>query len=210
MAMNVVGQYECEHTSGLGFDYFTSRVDTLTIYADGRFELVVQNKSRISSSANKLKFDSQADTTRMGGTYSVQGLQLALTFSNGGFEPGQLAPDGSGVTLGPNFFKKVSDNTFLPNTERLQKNMTDMQKGLEIAGKIGGFAMKAVKGLNEMIKTDEPQANQQQKPTPQQQPPVPASAAPKPAQASSFCEYCGTPLRPGRKFCGNCGKPVNP
>ena len=47
----ITGQYECVHHSGIGLDYFTSRIDRLVLYPDGRFTLSVQQMSRVANAA---------------------------------------------------------------------------------------------------------------------------------------------------------------
>ena len=54
MMKPITGQYECVHRSAVGLDYFTSRIDRLTLQADGRFALIVQDRSRIANAAQSL------------------------------------------------------------------------------------------------------------------------------------------------------------
>src|SRR5258707_10425724 len=51
---SLTGQYECSHRSALGLDYFTARLDRLTLYANGRFSLITQDKSRLIHAAKNL------------------------------------------------------------------------------------------------------------------------------------------------------------
>src|ERR1051326_7650884 len=146
MMKPITGQYECAHTSGVGLDYFTSRIDRLTLQPNGRFTLVVQDRSRLANAAQSFisgqQVNSSAPETRREGNFTQQGNTLTLRFDDGTQEQGQLAWNGEGVQIGQNFFNKVSDSTLLPPTNRLKKDMDDIAKGLKIAGAIGGFAMK--------------------------------------------------------------------
>jgi hypothetical protein len=215
----VTGQYECVHSSGMGLDYFTARIDALTLFANGRFTLNVQQRSRAIHAAQAFvqgqPVNANAPEMLQEGTYTVQGNHVLLSFANGGFENAQLAPDGSGLTIGPNHFNKVSDSTSLPPTHRLQQNMDDIAKGLKIAGSIGGMAVKAVKTMQSTLQSTSSTPNQSQstsygqnaQPTPPQsgtshpqQPPV----QPQPA-GSLCCDQCGAHVRPGKRFCNNCG-----
>jgi Predicted membrane protein len=159
----VTGQYECVHGAGVGLEYFTARIDTLTLYADGHFQLKVQQRSRVGQAAQSLLQGQQPTTNvpenQQEGSYQLQGSQLAFNFANGGFEQGMLDADGTGLTLGPNHFTKVSDSTMLPSTHRMQQNMDDIAKGLKIAGTIGGFAMKAAKTIQSTIQTTQGQGS---------------------------------------------------
>ena len=178
MMKPIVGQYECVHSSGVGLDYFTSRVDRLIIQANGRFSLVVQSKSRVANAAQSLASGQQvtnaAPESRREGYYAQQNLLLTLTFDDSTHEQGQLTENGEGIQLGTIFFTKVSDSTLLPPTNRLQKDMDDIAKGLKIASTIGGFALKAAKGIQSTIQaTQAPGIG----PTPMQQ--QPAQRAPQ-------------------------------
>src|SRR5439155_53051 len=51
MTKSITGQYEYLHRSGVGLDYFTSRIDRLTLQPDGRFILTIQERSRIANAA---------------------------------------------------------------------------------------------------------------------------------------------------------------
>ena len=155
------GQYECVHKSGLGLDYFTSRVDRLTLQPSGRFVLIVQDRSRIShaaqSFANGQQVSSTAPEVRREGSYLVQGTNISLRFDDGTQQQGQLAPtsDGSSTTLqlGQDAFTKTSDSTLLPSADRLKKDMEDIAKGLKIASAIGGVAIKAFKTIHDTIQS---------------------------------------------------------
>ncbi len=162
----ITGQYECVHSSGVGLDYFTSRVDRVTLQPNGRFILTIQNQSRAANAAQSLIKGQQVsaaapETKREGSyTYQIQNSNLALQFDDGGFEQGRIEPNGEGLHIGPNFFTKVSDSTFLPPTHRLQKDMDDIAKGLKIAGTIGGMAIKAAKtiqGTIQVVQGTQPQ-----------------------------------------------------
>ncbi len=230
----VTGQYECQHRSGIGLDYFTSRIDRLIVQANGRFVLVVQEHSRVSNAAQSFisgqQVSSSAPETRREGSYNQQGTALWLNFDDGTQEQGQFSWNGDGVQIGKNFFNKVSDSTLLPPTHRMKQDMDDIAKGLKIAGAIGGMAMKAAKTINETIQStrESGTGTQPQSPPPQTapppsqnaapnqpptyQPPVQRPPAPEPAQqtvpgqpAALFCDQCGARVRPGKRFCNNCG-----
>ena len=229
---SITGQYECVHHSGLGLDYFTSRIDRLTIQANGQFIFVVQERSRISHSARSLisgqQIDTNAPETRRVGNYSYQGNDIIFYFDDGTQDQGQLTANG--IQLGNNFFEKVSDSTLLPPTHRLKSNMDDIAKGLKIAGAIGGAAIKAAKTIQDTIQTAQgvqstPTSNASSQGTNQQTqrnqvtqtPPVPTPvSATSPAQSTNdaitgqhietlFCDQCGAPVRPGKRFCNQCG-----
>ncbi|GAC1392212.1 MAG: hypothetical protein NVSMB38_14980 [Ktedonobacteraceae bacterium] len=158
MMKSVTGQYECVHRSGLGLDYFTSRVDRLTLQPSGRFVLIVQDRSRISHAAQSLasgqQVSSAAPEVRREGSYLAQGSSVSLRFDNGTQQQCQLVPNSDGsnnLQLGPDIFTKVSDSTLLPSADRLKKDMEDIAKGLKIAGAIGGVAIKAVKTIHDTI-----------------------------------------------------------
>ncbi len=158
---SVAGQYECVHKSGIGLDYFTSRLDRLTLQPNGRFVLIVQERNRISHAAQSLasgqQVSSAAPEVRREGSYFAQGINITLTFDDGTQLQGQLAAtsDGSGNTLqlGQDVFTKTSDSTLLPSADRLKKDMEDIAKGLKIAGAIGGVAIKAVKTIHDTIQS---------------------------------------------------------
>lgn len=229
---SITGQYECVHHSGLGLDYFTSRIDRLTIQVNGQFIFVVQERSRISHSARSLisgqQIDTNAPETRRVGNYSYQGNDIIFYFDDGTQDQGQLTANG--IQLGNNFFEKVSDSTLLPPTHRMKSNMDDIAKGLKIAGAIGGAAIKAAKTIQDTIQTAQgvqstPTSNASSQGTNQQTqrnqvtqtPPVPTPvSATSPAQSTNdaitgqhietlFCDQCGAPVRPGKRFCNQCG-----
>lgn len=157
---SVTGQYECVHRSGLGLDYFTSRVDRLTLQSGGRFTLIMQDRSRISNAAKSLasgqQVSSAAPEVRREGTYIAQGNTVSLRFADGTQQQCQLAINGEGITtlqLGQDTFTKVSDSTLLPSADRLKKDMEDIAKGLKIASAIGGVAIKAVKTIHDTIQS---------------------------------------------------------
>jgi hypothetical protein len=196
MMKPITGQYECMHRSGVGLDYFTSRIDRLTLYPNGRFILIVQDHSRIAGAAQSIISGQQVTTqpaeTRREGNYRYQDKSFTLFFDDGAQEQGQIAWNGEGIQMGQNFFNKVSDSTLLPPTHRLQKDMDDIAKGLKIAGTIGGMALKAAKTVQETIQTVQRQGQgPAQRPAspygPQQQaaPPYPQNVPPRPAQPGS-------------------------
>src|SRR5579863_2561119 len=159
MAKPITGQYEYQHSSGVGLDYFTSRIDRLTLLANGRFVLIIQQRSRLHNAAQSvIKGESvsmSAPETRFEGTYTTQGNTLSFIFDDGTQEQGQLSWNGEGMQFGPNYFNKVSDSTILPSTHRLKKDMDDIAKGLKIAGTIGGMAVKAAKTIHDTIQTSQ-------------------------------------------------------
>jgi zinc-ribbon domain len=226
---SLMGQYECLHGSAIGFDYFTSHLDRLTLQANGRFSYIVQEKSRIGHAAKALlsgqQVDMNAPEVRRDGRYSSQGDIVTFYFDDGAQEQGQIAANG--VQIGNDFFEKVSDSTLLPPTHRLKSNMEDIAKGLKIAGAIGGTAIKAVKTIQDTIQGAQGQASQS---TPSSNPPSQStntysqtpsyqpSQTPPPAQPAHtatpaqgqeaetlFCDQCGQPVRPGKLFCNHCG-----
>src|SRR5260221_12644378 len=155
MAKPITGQYEFVHRSGLGLDYFTSRVDRLTVPANGRFVLIIQDRSRMANAAQSLVNGQQvaptAPETRREGNYTIQGNAIVFRFDDGAQEQGQLSWNGDGLQFGPNFFNKVSDSTLLPPTNRLKKDMDDIAKGLKIASTIGGMAVNGAKTNSETM-----------------------------------------------------------
>jgi hypothetical protein len=220
----LAGQYECIHRSGVGLDHFTSRIDRLTLHHNGHFVLIIQDRSRIASAAQSLLNGQQISTaapeTQREGNYSAQGNLLLLHFDDGVRWQGQLAWNGEGVQIEQNFFNKVSDSTFLPPTQRLQKDMEDVAKGLKIAGTIGSIAIKAAKTIHETVQSA--QTPQQSSPQPAQsvpaaynpaQPPPTlvspqATSPPSDRQSSTetfYCDQCGARVRPGKHFCNQCG-----
>lgn len=226
---SLTGQYECVHRSGVGLDYFTSRIDRLTLYGNGRFLIVAQQQSRISHAARSIlsgeQVDSNAPETKREGRYTSTGNSLAFTFDDGSQAQGQVTDNG--VQIGSDFFEKVSDSTFMPPTHRLKSNMEDIAKGVKIAGEISGAAMKALKSLQDAI---QPEQGSQQPPTgtsqqaqgyqePQAQPAsppytsspsvqspyAPPASSPQMDDETHFCDQCGAPVRPGKRFCNRCG-----
>jgi hypothetical protein len=227
MTKPITGQYECQHSSGIGLDYFTSRIDRLILQPDGRFTLTIQERSRLSNAAQSLVSGQQitnaAPEKKREGTYTVQGNTIVLHFQDGTQEQGQVSWNGEGLQLGQDFFNKVSDSTLLPPTHRLQKDMDDIAKGIKIATTVGGIALKAAKTIHNTLQSTQsndaattPDAGSVRQPAPQpaQQQPQPAHPvpppppSPQPAQGQMealFCDQCGARSRPGKKFCGNCG-----
>ena len=231
MMKPITGQYECLHSSGVGLDYFTSRIDRLVLQKNGRFVLTVQDRSRIGNAAQSLLSGQQVSTaapeTKREGNYTQQGNIVSFRFDDGTQEQGQLSFNGEGIQIGKDFFNKVSDSTSLPPTHRLKKDMDDIAKGLKIAGAIGGMAIKAAKTVHDTLQ--ETQSDQNSAATPAQgpiahsqgnpvqarvppeqpapQPPVqPAQNAPSYQQVETlFCDQCGHPVRPGKRFCSACG-----
>lgn len=227
MAKPITGQYEFVHRSGVGLDYFTSRVDRLTIQADGRFVLIVQDRSRMANAAQSLLNGQQvaptAPETRREGNYIVQGNEITFRFDDGTQEQGQLSWNGDGLQFGPNFFNKVSDSTLLPPTNRLKKDMDDIAKGLKIASTIGGMAVKAAKTIHDTIQpTQEPSGGPAQTVPPPQSPvppahpaaqPMPQAQPAQPAQTpSSHSPIQNAPASSQQEalFCDQCGARVRP
>ncbi len=235
----VTGQYECVHSSGVGLDYFTSRIDRISLQPNGRFILTIQNQSRAINAAQSLMKGQQAsiaapETRREGSyIYQMQDLTLNLQFDGGGFEQGRITPNGDGLHIGPNFFNKVSDSTLLPPTHRLQKDMDDIAKGLKIAGTIGGMAIKAAKtiqGTIQVAQGSQPQqgANSAVSPYPASPQPDPA-VPPSPAQNQQAGYTQPQPVAPDQQrtaqpiqsmpaaqsateahFCDQCGARIRP
>src|SRR5258708_8445979 len=165
MMKPITGQYECIHRSGVGLDYFTSRIDRLTLQTQGRFSLIVQDRSRVSNAAQSLISGQQVTTaapeTRREGHYTFQGSILSLLFDDGIQLQGQLSPNGEGFQIKQDFYNKISDSTLLPSADRLKKDMEDIAKGLKIAGAIGSMAIKAAKTIHNTIQSaQEPGPNQ--------------------------------------------------
>ncbi|GCE02848.1 zinc ribbon domain-containing protein [Dictyobacter aurantiacus] len=225
----IVGQYECVHSSGVGLDYFTSRIDRLVLQSNGSFVLTTQTRSRAANAAQSLLKGQQvspaAPETRMEGTYTQQDLLVYLQFNNGGSEQAHLPPDGSGIQVGPNYFTKVSDSTLLPPTHRLQKDMDDIAKGLKIASTLGGMAVKAAKTIHGTIQSVQESGNQQPAES-AQQPAGPSAVAPaRPASAPTAAAAPQQPPAPQRVvnptpapppgqpeaiFCDQCGARCRP
>jgi hypothetical protein len=226
----ITGQYECVHSSGVGLDYFTSRIDRLTLQSNGRFSLIIQSQSRAANAAQTLlkgqQISAAAPEVRREGNYTQQDADLSLHFDDGGFEPAHLALNREGLQIGPNFFNKVSDSTMLPPTRRLKKDMDDIAKGLKIASTLGGMAVKAAKtiqGTIQVAQGTEPQqnanstsptANSQAGPSQPHvpgppptyaQPPMPARSA-TPAQP----EHVAPENSPDAIFCDQCGARSRP
>ncbi len=224
---SLVGQYECAHQSGLGLDYFTARLDRLTLYANGRFALITQERSRLMHAAKNLAAGQQASMdapeTRSEGSYTSQGDTLHLNFDSG--EQEQLQIQDAGLQAGKDFYEKVSETTFMPPPQRVKSNMEDIAKGLKIAGAIGGTMLKAAKTLQDTLQpSQQPQGTsgnaaqsspaqpsaqaqqswQPQSPTPQQAAPGSGYSPPQ-EEETLFCDQCGAPTRPGKKFCNTCG-----
>jgi hypothetical protein len=222
---SITGQYECLHRSGIGLDYFTSQVDRLTLQANGRFSFINQEKSRLGHAAKSLlsgqQVDMNAPEIRREGRYTSQGNTVSFFFDDGAQEQGQLTANG--LQVGNDFFEKVSDSTLLPPTHRLKSNMEDIAKGLKIAGAIGGTAIKAVKTIQDTIQTAQEShpssaSNAPSQGTNQQPPSYQAPQTPPPAQPpytatpgqeqnveTLYCDQCGMPVRPGKRFCNHCG-----
>lgn len=231
MTKPVTGQYECQHSSGIGLDYFTSRINRLILQPDGRFTLTIQERSRLSNAAQSLVNGQQVSTTapeiKREGNYTLPGENIiVLHFQDGKQEQGQLAWNGEGLQLGQDFFNKVSDSTLLPPTHRLQKDMDDIARGIKIATTIGGIALKAAKTIQGTLQTTQdtnPATTQGSTPPPQtasSPPPVP-SPPPQPAQpvqppsppASAQTvspPQAPTPMPMEALFCDQCGARSRP
>jgi hypothetical protein len=156
---------------------------------------------------------------------------IALTFDDGVQEQGQLLENGEHLQIGPNVFAKISDSTFLPPTNRLQKDMDDIAKGLKIASTIGGFALKAAKGLQGTLQNSQgPEVAQQPTASPQTPPPYqgpsqssyqggPTQQPPMSPPPSPPPSYQGQPQQPSAPqaasvpdaiFCDQCGARCRP
>ena len=229
MPKPITGQYECLHRSGVGLDFFTSRINRLTLQQNGRFVLTVQDRSRIANAAQSLVSGQQVSTaapeTRREGIYTQQGNVVSLRFDDGAQEQGQISWNGEGLQIGQDFFNKVSDSTLLPPTHRLKKDMDDIAKGIKIAGTIGGMAIKAAKTIQDTLQTAQtpaPGSGQAPSASPPSAAGRPSSPAPSPAQPTPsaqpaqnaapqkdvetlFCDQCGAHARPGKRFCNICG-----
>lgn len=229
---SLTGQYECAHHSALGLDYFTARLDRLTLYANGRFTLITQEKSRLIHAAKNLAAGQQASgmeapETHAEGSYNSQGDLLFLSFDRG--EQERATIQDTGLQFGKDFYEKVSDTTFMPPAQRMKSNMEDIAKGLKIAGAIGGTLFKAAKTIQDTLQTSPPEQTQatsaqstapaQSAPSWQAQPAAPATPQVTPGYAPQqaspggyaqsddtfFCDQCGSPVRIGKKFCNKCG-----
>lgn len=224
---SITGQYECLHRSGVGLDYFTSRIDRLILQGNGRFVLIVQDASRIASAAQALMKGQQvsagAQETRREGNYSYSGNSVMLRYDDGMQEQGEVSPDGQGMQIGSNFFNKVSDSTLLPSTHRLKKDMEDIAKGIKIAKTIGGMAISAAKTIQETLQTaqqqQQPSTGRASSPAPQDQaqnaypygqaqPVPPPSWPPEPAQNAA--QHVPPQGDVETLFCDQCGARVRP
>jgi len=225
---SINGQYECLHRSGIGLDYFTSRIDRLTLQANGQFVFVVQERSRVSHAAKSLFNGQQVDVntpeTQRKGRYSNVGDSISFNFDDGTQENGQLTP--GGIQIGNNFFEKVSDSTLLPPTHRLKSNMEDISKGLKIAGAIGGAAVKAAKTIQDTLQTAQgtqptsapnsstQSANQQAQrnaAAPNSPASVPSPAAAQYSSPQAQNTHSELPEQNAETlFCDQCGAPVRP
>jgi hypothetical protein len=230
MMKPITGQYECQHRSGIGLDYFTSRIDRLILQPSGRFSLVMQEHSRVTNAAQSLISGQQVSTAapevRREGSYTQQQTTLSLTFDDGTQEQGQLSWNGDGVQIGNNFFNKVSDSTLLPPTHRMKQDMDDIAKGLKIASTLGGFAVKAAKTINDTIQGTkdassgpQPAPAQPVQPPPAQpyQPPMQNNSAPPPQQpayqppvAPPQSAHNPPAGQPAALYCDQCGARVYP
>ena len=233
----ITGQYECSQRSGVGLDYFTSRLHRLSLQANGRFVLIEQDRSRLAHAAKSLLSGEQITTnapeTRREGSYILQGNIISFRFDDGTQDQGQVTGNDEGIQIGTNYFEKVSNSTLLPPTHRLKKDMEDIGKGLKIAGAIGSAAIKAVKTIQDTLQADQgpqtPQTSQTQQTQRSQQPAwtsstqssttaspgVSGSAGPVQSAQSSpqqqdtiYCDQCGAPSRRGKRFCNRCGAPL--
>src|SRR5258706_537731 len=152
---SISGQYECSHRSGIGLDYFTSRLDKLTLLTNGRFTLNVQERSRITHAAQSVMSRQQISTnapeTKREGTYTYQENIISFHFDDGEQEQSQLVPDD--IQIGQNSFEKVSNSTLLPPTNRLKMDMEDIAKGLKIANTISGATIKTTKTIQDTFQT---------------------------------------------------------
>ncbi len=228
MMKPITGQYECMHSSGVGLNFFTSRIDRLTLQTNGRFLLVMQDRSRIANAAQSLMSGQQvsaaAPETRREGSYALQGNMLTLRFDDGAQEQGQVSWNGDGIQIGKDYFTKVSDSTLLPPTHRLKKDMDDIAKGLKIAGTIGGMAVKAAKTIHDTLQTEQDpnapvtqgstappgaaQPMQQQQPSPMQ--PVQAAPASVPVQPAPPVQQAAPQESVETLYCDQCGTRARP
>ena len=98
MTKPITGQYEYTHSSGVGLDYFTSRVDRIILQANGQFIYIVQERSRLANAAQSLMSGHQVATNapeiRREGSYTTQGNLITFHFDDGTQDQGQLAWDG--------------------------------------------------------------------------------------------------------------------
>lgn len=224
---SLIGQYECARHSAIGLDFFTGRLDRLTLYTNGRFTLITQEKSRLMHAAKNLMEGQQASMeapeNHAEGSYSSQGDLLFLSFDSGEQERATIQE--TGLLFGKDFFEKVADTTFMPPAQRMKSNMEDIAKGLKIAGAIGGTVFKAAKTIQDTLQPAQNQStsNAQNAAPAQSASPGPAQAAtPQPTQGYApqqanpgytqvesdetfYCDQCGSPVRAGKKFCNKCG-----
>ena len=227
---SISGQYECLHRSGIGLDYFTSRIDRLTLQANGQFIFVVQDRSRVSHAAKSLfsgqQIDVNAPETQRKGRYTNLGDSISFNFDDGTQEKGQLTPEG--IQIGNNFYEKVSDSTLLPPTHRLKSNMEDIAKGLKIAGAIGGAAVKAAKTIQDTLQSTQgtqtnsasPSSSQSSNQQDQRNPVTSNQSASVPYQAAQQPVSSQPQVQPRQSiatdqnaetlFCDQCGAPVRP
>lgn len=233
----VTGQYECQHRSGLGLDYFTSRIDRLVLQSNGRFSLILQEHSRASNAAQSLisgqQVSNAAPEVRREGHYTQQQNTLWLNFDDGTQDQGQFSWNGEGVQIGKNFFTKVSDSTLLPPTHRMKQDMDDIAKGLKIASTLGSFAVKAAKTINDTIQSTKeagigPQPGQNppqqtpaqpvQPPAQPYQPPMQNNTVPQAPQPPRYqppvapAQTAQNPPveQPAALYCDQCGARVGP
>lgn len=229
MTKSIIGQYEYLHRSAVGLDYFTSRIDRLILQPDGRFILIIQERSRIANAAqsfiNGQQIATNAPEVRREGTYTAQGNAITFRFDDGSIEDGKLAWNGEGMQFGPNFFNKVSDSTFLPPTHRMKKDMDDIAKGLKIAGTIGGMAIKAAKTIQDTIQTTQESgtaqkqyasptsADQTNQPAPAPSSEQPTSSSPYNAAPHPSAQSTASPPQSREQeaiFCDQCGARSRP
>lgn len=216
MKQAITGQYEYLHRSGVGLDYFTSRIDRLTLYPTGRFTLLTQQHSRVAHAARSFVQGQSAASSppqqRREGNYALHEQAVTLFFDDGRQEHGQFSWDADGVQIGDHFFRKVSDSTLLPPTERIQKDMDDIAKGLKIAGTLGGMALKVAKGIQGTLGTEPSVPPQEPHSASPASPPQAAPSEPpsRPSEQTDavYCEQCGTRSRQGKRFCNRCGAPL--
>ncbi|MBX5451917.1 zinc ribbon domain-containing protein [Thermogemmatispora sp.] len=192
MSKPVTGQYECQRRSlpVPGLASLTTRVDRLILLPHGRFVLLTQERSRLAQAAQSLLAGTGASAgsalnqppaeTRHEGQYVCQDRRLLLLFDDGSRAEGQLAWNGEGVQLGPDFFQKVSDSTLFPSPQRLKEEMEELAKGLKIAATLGSLAVKAARAIH---------SSQATQPTP------PGPSSPSPA-ASTLADSSASPAGP--------------
>src|SRR5947209_20180526 len=112
MTKSITGQHEYNHRSGVVLDCIYSRIDRLILQPDGRFILIIQERSRISNAAqsfiNGQQIATNAPEVRREGTYTAQGDAIAFRFDDGSIEDGKLAWNGEGMQFWTNFFTNMS------------------------------------------------------------------------------------------------------